>query len=385
MRLRRALLLLFLWVGLAGTVVAQVRPVPQEALVAHLDSVRVRSRAPGLAVAIAVGGEVVFAQGVGEADMSNAVPFTPQTVENIGSVAKVFGATAVLQLAEAGRVDLDATIQTYVPFFPEKRWPVTVRQVLTHTAGIRHYREDDLTPNNTHRAYASLEEGIRFWADDSLLYEPGTWWSYTSHGANLLQGVVETASGMGYGDYLQAHVFGPAGMAHSGLDIPAVIVAGRGRGYVYDEGGTLRNADFEDPSYKYVGGGLISTVEDLARFGVAVRDGTLMDPATWAQMVEPQVSDSIRYFNQYDPDAPLLRLGRVKRQGLMWTHEQDDAGRWWIGHSGAASGVKTMLLIYPAYDLVVAFQANVQQIDPKREAEALAAMLLPEPEEPQSP
>ena len=142
------------------------------------------------------------------ADVENNVPAGAGTVYRLASISKPITATAVMQLVERGRVDLDAPVWKYVPAFPVKPWPVTVRQLLCHQSGVRHYRGDEISST---RHYVDLTEPLKIFKDDPLLFEPGTRTSYTTYGYNLLGAVVEAASGMKFADYLEANIFRPAG------------------------------------------------------------------------------------------------------------------------------------------------------------------------------
>ncbi|MCX6577024.1 MAG: serine hydrolase, partial [Candidatus Aminicenantes bacterium] len=175
-------------------------------------------RTPGLSIAF-MKGDFVWAQGFGHADLENMVPAKPDSSFRMASVTKTFTAFALLQLVEAGKINLDAEVQTYVPYFPRKKWPVTVRQVLGHLAGISHYKnsaaeEHIKEPKNTREAVAIFQ-------DFDLVAEPGTRYNYSTYGYNLLGAVIEGASGQSYGDYVKSHVFEPLGMDNSRMDNPA--------------------------------------------------------------------------------------------------------------------------------------------------------------------
>ena len=130
---------------------------------------------------------------------STATPVTPQTRFRVGSVAKPMTAVAVAQLVDAGRLDVDAPIQTYAPDFPTKRWPLTTRQVGAHLGGIRHYRGNEFMSNVR---YPTVADGLTIFAADSLLHEPGTAYAYSSYGYNLISAVVEGASGEDFLGYM---------------------------------------------------------------------------------------------------------------------------------------------------------------------------------------
>ena len=181
----------------------------------YLEELWRESGTPAISVAILAKGRLVFSEAVGFADLEHLVPASPSTVFNLGSVSKGITAVAVLQLVERGAVDLDERIQTYVPSFPDKGQRITVRHIFTHTSGIRHYRASDFPDDpefqQSYKHYDSFEEAIGLFKDDPLLFEPGAFYNYSSYATNLLQGVVESASGLGFEEYLREHVWRPAG------------------------------------------------------------------------------------------------------------------------------------------------------------------------------
>ena len=234
------------------------------AILGYLEQVRNETGAPGISAAVSLEGQLVFRGGVGYAELDNRTPADGGTVWNVGSVSKVLAGVAVMQLVESGKVRLDDRIQKYVPSYPEKRAPVTLEQILTHTSGIRHYKDGEFGPYGLYEArhFDDINEAIEHFRDDPLLFEPGTLYWYSSHAFNLLQGVVETASGLTFEEYMRRYVWEPAGMSSSSFDVPSRIVQKRGRGYVRNERGILVNPPYVDPSYKYAGGGMLSTVEE---------------------------------------------------------------------------------------------------------------------------
>jgi CubicO group peptidase (beta-lactamase class C family) len=358
---------------------AAAQAIDREQLLDYMRQVRADNDLPGLSVAVALNGEIAFAEGVGYAELDNRTPQTGRTVHNVGSISKVLAVVAVMQLVERGSVDLDATIQTYLPYYPEKEWPITVRHILTHTSGTRHYNgvefgEHDLLAL---RRYDDFEEATRLWRDDPLLFEPGTHWLYSSHAMNLMHGIVETASGLGFEDYMRTYVFQPAGMLATQFDVPSRIINNRGHGYVREEGGRFVHAPPEDPSYKYAGGGILSTVEDLARFGLALNDGKLLRPESLAEMYRPQLDSSVRRFARNSEPQPLGH-----RQALAWWIRTDPAGREFPSHTGTVKGTRSFIGNYPEHGLVVALQANTLPLDSVRYGVAIAQMFLPAADSP---
>jgi CubicO group peptidase (beta-lactamase class C family) len=188
--------------------------VPSPALVARVDSVvqplMAGARVPGLAVAVAVDGVVRWERAYGYADLEQCVPVTRFTMFRLASVSKPVTAIAALQLAEQRKLDLDAPIQRLVPEFPETPTPITVRQLLAHTSGIRHYRGDEAMST---RQYASLASALAIFAGDSLVHPPGTAYAYSTYGYTLLGLAVERAAGQPFLEQLRTRVLEPAGVS----------------------------------------------------------------------------------------------------------------------------------------------------------------------------
>lgn len=188
-----------------------------------------------------------------------------------------------MTLVQAGKLDLDALVQKYCPAFPRKQWPVNTRELLTHTSGIRHYKEHE---EESTRHFSNTIEALQIFANDPLLFKPGTKYSYSTYGYTVLTCVIEGASGENFFDYLREHVLVPAGMTHTFVDDVYQRIPHRARGY-HVVSGHIQNSPFIDSSYKIAGGGLLSTDEDLVRFAVAPTDGSLVDRRILATMLGP--------------------------------------------------------------------------------------------------
>src|SRR5215469_8228932 len=169
------------------------------------DELRARG-IPGLAVAVAVDGQVIYAEGFGYADLEERVPVWPTTKFRIGSISKTLTSVAVMQLVEAGKLDLDAPVQKYVPSFPDKDGKITPRLLAGHLAGIRHYKGDEFLISNH---YDSVVDALKIFEDDPLVAAPGTEFHYSSYGFDLLSAVIEGASRENFLRYMQNHVFTP--------------------------------------------------------------------------------------------------------------------------------------------------------------------------------
>jgi len=344
-----------------------------QAIRRYLEQVRNETGAPGISAAVGLEGEIVFSGGVGYAELDNLTPADGGTVWNVGSVSKVLAGVAVMQLVERGTVSLEDPIQKYVGSYPEKRATITLEHILTHTSGIRHYRDGEFGPYGLYEArhFDDINEAIEHFRNDPLLFEPGAFYFYSSHAFNLLQGVVETASGLAFEEYMRQFVWEPAGMLSSSFDVPSRIVHKRGRGYVRNDRGVLENAPYVDPSYKYAGGGMLSTADDLVRFGQAINNGTLMKPETVAEMFAVHVDPVMEFEPEGEPVKQDFKMA------LGFQLDEDAGGRWYINKTGTVKGTRSVIIDYPEYQLVVALQANVLPFDAKKHAEALAQMFLP--------
>jgi CubicO group peptidase (beta-lactamase class C family) len=310
-------------------------------------------RIPGLAVAVAVGGRIAWSEGVGYADRERGVPACADTQFRIQSVSKPITAAAMARLVESGALDLDAPIRTWVPDLPQPLGAVTPRQLASHRAGVRHYRDDreSLTTTRYDTAYASLE---RF-RNDPLLFTPDTRASYSSYGFVLLSAAMERATGLDFPALLRREVFQPLGMARSEAERAGVTRDGRASFYdhvtPYATDGDVHPSPEIDFSGKWAGGGLLSTVEDLVTFGNAhikpFNQGFLPDDTLDLLFAMPP--------RPLRPTALLRPIG----QGLGWRVGVDPRLRRVRFHFGAGSGGTAVLAIFPDQQVSLAVLANL--------------------------
>lgn len=302
-----------------------------------------RQRVPGMSVAVGKKLRLVWSAGLGLADVENSVPARANTVYRLGSISKPITAVAAMQLAESGTLDLDAPIQTYVPSFPEKPWPITARHLLSHLSGIRHY--GNIEEVNSTRRYTDLTEPLKIFAADPLLFEPGAQYSYTTYGYCLLGAAVEAAAGVKFVDYIRERIFAPAEMSTARADCVHDLIPHRARGYRKTESGAVENCDLADTSNKIPGGGMVSTPEDLVKFAGAVMKGQLVKPATRDQMFTPAKT----------------RDGKPAPYGLGW-QIQEAGGRKWVTHGGAQQGISTLLVMLPEDAFSLALMCNLERV-----------------------
>ena len=278
----------------------------------------------------------------GLADIENQVEAKPASSYQIASTTKPMTAMAILKLWEMGKIDLDAEVQTYYPSFPKKEYPITIRQILAHTAGISHYRSDSKEEKHIKEPY-STEMAIDIFKDWELIFEPNTDWRYSSYGYNLLGAVIEEVSGKSYEDFLKEHIWGPANMENTMMDDPIAIVPNRVRGY-FKNGDKIENGEYLDISSRFGAGGVRSTVQDVVKMGIALKNGKILKPETVELMLEPLGDQG---WNEY-------ALGISVRPFL---------GQHIIMHSGGMPQTSFLFIAAPADNLSLSIGSNLGRQD----------------------
>ncbi len=276
---------------------------------------------PGLAIAVAVNGELVWSEAFGYADLEAKRRATPATQFRIGSVSKPVTAAAVALLVEQGKLDLDAPIRRYVPSFPDKGAVITTRQLAGHLAGIRHYQGDEFLLN---RRYRTVVEALAIFQNDPLRHPPGARFAYSSYGWNLISAVVEAASGQEFLGYMSRSVFVPLGLRHTAPDRKDSVMADRTK--FYERAGSgFALAPEVDNSYKWAGGGFVATAEDLVRFGSAHLAPGFLKPETLELLFTPQRTTA----------------GEATPYGVGWFVSRDSLGHRVVYHGGGSVGGTT--------------------------------------------
>ncbi|HXL08084.1 MAG TPA: serine hydrolase domain-containing protein [Gemmatimonadales bacterium] len=313
---------------------------------------RLSSHIPGVQVAVAIDGTLVWSEGFGYADAARKRPVTRATQFRIGSVSKPLTAAAVALLYEQGKLDLDAPVQRYVPTFPDKGYPITTRQLTGHLAGIRHYKDREFFLN---RHFATVRDGLAIFQDDSLLFPPGTRFSYSSYGWNLVSAVVEGAAVEDFLTYISAHVFRPLGLTHTAPDRADSIIPDRTQFYDADSTGAYHVAPPVDNSYKWAGGGVVSTAEDLVKFGSALLEPGFLRRETLDLLFTSQRTSA----------------GEETGYGIGWFVRTDSLGHRWAFHGGSAVGGTAVFGLDRDSHVVVALLTNLSDapVEPAQEIE----------------
>ena len=276
----------------------------------------------GAVVVVVKDGQVLLQKGYGYADLEKRTPVDPEkTLFRPGSVSKLFTWTAVMQLVEQGKLDLDADVNQYIDFDipPRDGKPVTLRQVMTHTTGMEEQirglitaRADEITP---------LGDALKRWVPERI-HPPGTTPAYSNYATALAGYVVERVSGQSFDDYLDAHIFKPLGMTRSSFrqPLPAPLLEGMSKGYA-------KASEGEAKPYEFISlapaGSLAATGPDMARFMIAhLQDGAYGD----ARILSAETAEKMHSTGQASV-GPLNRM-------MLGFYETSVNGHRAISHGG---------------------------------------------------
>jgi CubicO group peptidase (beta-lactamase class C family) len=348
-------------VGLAlALVLAGVRPARVEVSPSTIDAVFARYSAttPGCAVGVERAGQPAMLRAYGSSDLEHGVPNRVESVFEAGSVSKQFTAAAVLLLARDGRLTLHDDVRKFIPELPDYGRPITIDELLAHTSGLRDWGDVEAIGGwpRGDRVY-SMQDVLNVAARQKALnYAPGTAWSYTNTGYNLLAIVVERVSGKPFPVFTRERLFAPLGMTHSGWrDDFRKIVPGRAIAYGRSPSGYEQQMPFENA---FGNGGLLSTVGDLLIWNRAIGQGAL-GPFVTAELQRRSTLN----------DGRALDYGRgVFIQRYKGFRE--------VAHSGATAAYRAWLGRYPDQGLSIALLCNAGDATPGRFAHAVADLYL---------
>ena len=323
--------------------------------------------APALSMAAARSSGAVWADALGKANLELDVAATPEHRFRLGSVSKVHTSTAAARLVSRGVLDLDAPIFRYLPDLPEHHRATTLRQLLTHRGGIRHYGPKDFDlfgPGGAvyMRTYPTMREVLALFIDDPLVAAPGTAVAYSSYGYTLASIAMEAAAGTEFRELIEAEIGRHFGLASLAEDDPWAVQPQRATGYMNQADlsllygqlpeearptprGGYAHMPFSNPAYCRAGAGFLMTPADTARFGAAMFDSAdaKITAAERELLFTPNTEAS--------PGSPSLGLG--------WRLDADDRGRRRWHHAGATPGGRVVLVVYPDLDLSLALAGNV--------------------------
>ena len=297
---------------------------------------------PGMAISVSIEGKTIWSEGFGYADLLTKRKVDPNNTQfRIASISKTLTAFAMAKLSDDKKLDFDASLYTYVPDFPKKRYDFTLRQVAGHISGIRHYNGSEFLINKK----MSIVEGLDIFKNDTLLFKPGTKYKYSTYGWNLLSVVVQNASEKDFNNYMKNSVFTPLQMNNTSLGFSDKDMPNRTAFYV-KQNGQIMIAPKVSNEFKAAGGGFVSTSEDLLLFGNEIIKPSIVSKNIIKDMVTPlQISNgkSTKY-------GIGIGVTNVKNNTLRYSH------------SGGGMGATSYLLIYPEKEMVISILTNLSGV-----------------------
>lgn len=286
-------------------------------------------------ILVARDGQPVVSRGYGMANVELNVPNSPQTVFRLGSVTKQFTAMAIMLLQERGKLNVNDPACKYLTDCPAAWQPITVRNLLTHTAGVPNYTSfpDFVKVAVLPTTNAAMITQLR---DKPLEFAPGEKFAYSNSGYFLLGAIIERASGKSYADFLQENIFTPLGMKQTGYDVSARIIKNRAAGYAR-RGGEIVNASYMDMTIPYAAGALASTTGDLLLWDQALYTEKLVSRKTLDEIFTPFKSG----------------YGYGWNIGKQFEHRE-------ISHGGGIYGFATVISRFPDDKVTVIVLSNVE-------------------------
>ena len=342
---------------LISACVAQAQsPATTDAVSDYVQAEMQRQHIPGLSLLVARGGKIVRAGGFGLANVELQVPVKPETVFQSGSVGKQFTATAVMMLVEEGKVGLDDKLSKYFPHAPDQWNELTVRELLSHTAGFGDYPKNfDFRKDWTEAELLKMVEGI------PLAYAPGTKWEYSNLGYLTLGILIHRVTGEFYGDFLQQRIFQPLGMSATRIISEADIVPNRAAGYRSVKG-ELKNQEWVAPMVNTTAdGSLYFSILDLAKWDAALYTEKLLKRSSLDLMWTPV----------------KLKSGEPNKgnYGFGWFIDKRNGHRC-IHHDGSWQGFETAIDRYVDDQLTVVALTNLAGAEPGKITQHVAELYL---------
>lgn len=316
---------------------------------------------PGLTIAVMHDGKLLWTEGFGFADLELGVKMKPEMRLRMGSVSKSLTAGAVGLLLESGKINLNESIHTYVPDFPDKGHVINVLQLGQHTSGIRHVDFANMQEANNFMPVANLSDALSYFKDDPLLFEPGTQFLYSSYSWNLVGVAIQNITGIPFVDYIEKNLFTQMGMNDTFADSTLKIIKNRSRFYtafadsvmdgsMFDTrpGPEVINTIARDHSDCYPSCGFISTSADLAKFANTVFNTNFFSKSTRQVFLTPG----------------KLSNGKETSRSFGFNIQKDENDQiLWIGHGGETNGGYGHMAFYPETKLVIAALTNYNSLN----------------------
>ena len=315
-------------------------------------------------VLVARGEEVLLSKGYGMANLEHSISNTSQTKFRIASLTKQFTATAILKLQEKNLLDVNDSLSTYLPNYPQGK-QITIHQLLNHTAGIPSFTSfEDFKSKK--RMAMELDELIAWFSGRSSDFIPGDRFSYSNSGYIILTKIIEIVSDLTYADYLHYNIFKPLGMTDSGYDRASTILPNRAAGYTFTDR-EYQNADFIDMSIPLGAGGLYSTVEDLDKWSRSLDTDAVLSQASVDTMFAPTV------------EVPNEENEQIY-YGYGWKIDTQH-NRQRVFHEGIIDGFNTFFTRYPDERVTIVVLSNLLLSPVEKMTKSIAAIVFDESDE----
>ena len=333
---------LLLQAPLAAAHAAPVSAALDPAVAARIDAIVApyyKAGEPGATLIVTRDGKTLLRKAYGMADVAKGVRMQPGATMRLGSITKQFTSTAILMLADEGKLVVSDPITKFLPDYPTHGKNITIEHLLTHTSGIVSYTGK---PNFEAQSQRDLTvaQMIDTFKDDPLEFEPGSRYAYNNSGYFLLGAIIEKVSGQTYASFVEQRIFAPLGMHHSAYEGLERQLSQRAAGHSKEKGNFEPSAPLS-MSQPYAAGSLVSSVDDLARWDAAVSSGKLLKPASWALAFKPYT----------------LADGKSTNYGYGWGVGKLRGAKM-ISHGGGINGFSTYALRIPEKNVYVALLSN---------------------------
>jgi len=296
---------------------------------------------PGLSVSVMKEGEIVYSKGFGYADVDSKTLIDPsKTKFRIGSFSKTLTASALMILVEKEQIDLDKSIYSYTPEFPQKKWDFNLRMMTGHLSGIRHYKNDEM---NITKNYDNIFDALEVFQDDPLMHEPGTKYLYSTHAWTLISLAIERAANIPFTQFMDSDVFSKLGMANTFAEVKGLDIDNKVTYYRKNSTGGYDVAKDVNNSWKWAGGGYISTTEDVLKFlNQHLNDDYLSENSLKALMTSQTTDD-----------------GKKTGYGIGWRIRSGRNGDMLYGHTGGSVGGTTYAFMNKNKKTIVVITSNI--------------------------
>jgi CubicO group peptidase (beta-lactamase class C family) len=311
---------------------------------------------PGLAVSVRIGDSTGWSATLGFADVESASPIATDSRFAIGSISKSVSAAAVMRLADRAAVDIDQDVRRLVPRAATLQHPVTLRQLMSHQGGVRHYRVRPWYPGFSefywNMQVVSSDAALALFLDDGLRFEPDRDFLYSTFGYTLAASAVEAITGQTFADIVAQEVARPLGLNTLAVDAEGLALPGRTRDYRRLLGGGLATARPTNNSMRIAGAGFVASVDDLARFGIGLLDSGFISHDTRELMLTP------RRLRSGEENPQRYALGW--RVGQLLHPTDSTRSVRIVHHGGSAPGAESVLLVLPEQGISVAMAGNAR-------------------------